>query len=336
MKNEHLLVRRISVAEPELKAIQRLLDALMQGQETLDLETFLLEAHLRAHELPERIRAEFYAFKLREDFGVICVENNPIDQQNFGPTPSRLPERDVRERIRREEALHLLYCTLLGEPFGWTSIQNGHLVNEVYPIRENESESVSSGSRYDLGLHTEDAFSPFCGDYLGLMCVRNPHNIPTRVSSIRTVKLLPEVRDLLLQPRFRILPNQAHWVLPSDAKVALLYGDPTSPYIRINLNVEDESLEKDPDAKRALKILMDELEANSFDLTLESGDCCFLDNLTMTHGRKAYRPSYDGTDRWMKRIYITSDLRKSRHLRTAGHARIIAPQGVTSMIHSSY
>lgn len=337
MRSQTCRVRQVSLTYAERVHTGHLLKRVFAGRARICLDEFLLEAHVRAQELPERIRAELYAFKLRGHCPVISIKTNPLAEEGLEPTPSSLPvPTGFPHQIRWEEALHLLYASLLGEPFGWTSIQQGRLINEVYPIRANESELVSSGSRYDLGLHTEDAFSPWAGEYLGLMCLRNPHNVPTLMSWIRDVTLTREVVDILFQPRFRILPNRAHWVSPSIAKSSILFGAHQTPYLRINLNVQDSLLDDDVDAKLALSVLKDELESHAFDLVMEEGECCYIDNWTIAHGRKAFLPRYDGTDRWLKRLYVTTDLRRTRHLRQSDEARIIAPENAIEYCSSAY
>lgn len=48
-----------------------------------------------------------------------------------------------------------------------------------------------------------------------------------------------------------------------------------------------------------------------------------IDNFRAVHGRKPFKARYDGKDRWLKRINIARDLRKSRPVRSAAESRII-------------
>jgi L-asparagine oxygenase len=59
------------------------------------------------------------------------------------------------------------------------------------------------------------------------------------------------------------------------------------------------------------------------DVSLRPGDCVFVDNFRAVHGRKSFRPRYDGSDRWLKRLNITRNLRGSRAWRRAADDRII-------------
>jgi alpha-ketoglutarate-dependent taurine dioxygenase len=59
------------------------------------------------------------------------------------------------------------------------------------------------------------------------------------------------------------------------------------------------------------------------DVILQPGDIYFIDNFRAVHGRKPFKANYDGNDRWLKRINITRDLRKSRTYRSNPTSRII-------------
>lgn len=84
-----------------------------------------------------------------------------------------------------------------------------------------------------------------------------------------------------------------------------------------------DRLEDDAAAQQALDTLIKTINANLSAVTLQSGDCCFIDNYRAVHGRKSFKAWYDGTDRWLKRINITRDLRKSRGARQTSESRII-------------
>ena len=60
-------------------------------------------------------------------------------------------------------------------------------------------------------------------------------------------------------------------------------------------------------------------------IILEPGTACFLDNYRAIHGRSAFEPKFDGTDRWLKRMILTRDLRKSRALRADPEKPVLIP-----------
>jgi hypothetical protein len=50
----------------------------------------------------------------------------------------------------------------------------------------------------------------------------------------------------------------------------------------------------------------------------------FVDNYRAVHGRRPFTARYDGTDRWLKRIGVSRDLRRSRDAGATGAARVIS------------
>ncbi len=318
-------VRNFALEDSQIAEIGQLLDEIMGGRDSIELLPFLELAHIFAQELPRSIRKAFYEFKTFEDTGILIVKNNLIDENRFGLTPPALPMKDV-ELLQREEVLHILYCSLLGEPFGWSSIQRGNVINEVFAVKENATLNVSSGSKLYLGLHTEDAFDDNYGEFLGLMCIRNTYKTPTQFSYIEEAELPELVKKTLFEKRFKIASNPAHHIRKIEKKSAILSGDYNSPYLRVNFNFIENQAEGDAEAEYALRELLRIMEENSFAISLEKGDYVYIDNLKVAHGRKPFTPMFDGKDRWMKRVYITSSLKKSRVLRNGALGRTIYPQ----------
>src|SRR5262249_59246169 len=127
-----------------------------------------------AHELPTRIRLSLNAFRLEQMSGVLCISGYVVEQERLGPTPAHWRARPEPSPSHREELLLLLYSSLLGDPFGWASQQDGRLIHDVLPIRGHEHEQLGSSSENVLTWHTEDAFHPLRGDFLSFACLRNP------------------------------------------------------------------------------------------------------------------------------------------------------------------
>ncbi len=58
-------------------------------------------------------------------------------------------------------------------------------------------------------------------------------------------------------------------------------------------------------------------------MALEPGDLLIIDNYRAVNGRKPFQARYDGRDRWLKRIGVTRDLRKSRAARSSADSPIV-------------
>jgi Fe(II)/alpha-ketoglutarate-dependent arginine beta-hydroxylase len=232
-----------------------------------------------------------------------------------------------------------LLGSLLGHPFAWATQQDGRLVHDVIPIKGHEREQLGSSSEALLTWHTEDAFHPLRGDYLSFACLRNPYRAATTVGYATDLDLPAGAREALWQERFGIRPDESHLAKNNSAsgmnafedidemqrhpeRVAVLFGDPERPYIRADpyfMIVDGD----DHEARWALDALEKAMDAAMFDLILADGDFCFLDNFRVVHGRKPFKARHDGTDRWLKRINLTLDLRKSRAARPVPAVRAI-------------
>jgi Fe(II)/alpha-ketoglutarate-dependent arginine beta-hydroxylase len=242
----------------------------------------------------------------------------------------------------------VLYACFLGYPFAWATQQDGHLIHDVFPIESNKDEQLSTGSEQTLWWHTEDAFHPHRADYIGLMCLRNVDRVPTTIGVPDLSGLAREQIDVLFEPRYLILPDESHsekneselrkqarkqdGVIDSayekikklsyaPPKVPILFGRRETPYLCLDPHF---TTPLDVEAEAALNALVQAVEENLREIVLQPGDCCFVDNYRAVHGRKAFKARFDGTDRWLKRLNVTRDLRKSQEARAGCEMRVIA------------
>lgn len=338
-------MQRFILNGEEVASLRKLTAEIASTYDSAEDPGFLLEATLWAQEMPRRLRAALNSFRLTEpDSALFLISGYPVDDGKIGRTPEHWHRpAGVRPSSLEEEILFVLTSSLLGDCFGWKTQQAGRIVHDMMPIRGLEQEQIGTGSEQYIWWHTEDAFHSLRGDYVGLMCMRNPDHVPTTFASLEKVQLAPEDWQLLFEPHYIIHPDKSH--RPENAvpdvgdelaqvyqriermnrqpdKIALLSGDPRSPYIRIDHYFMDP-VEDNPRAQKAFEALVQAIDAQIGDLVLEPGDICFIDNFKSVHGRRAFKPRYDGYDRWFKRINITRDLRKSRADRTGAAARII-------------
>jgi alpha-ketoglutarate-dependent taurine dioxygenase len=84
-----------------------------------------------------------------------------------------------------------------------------------------------------------------------------------------------------------------------------------------------ETLPEDEEAAAALARLSAQLEAGLVDVPLEPGDVLVIDNQRCVHGRRPFRPRLDGTDRWLRKVTVTRDLRKSAERRERPRSRVL-------------
>jgi Fe(II)/alpha-ketoglutarate-dependent arginine beta-hydroxylase len=345
-------MEKLVLLDREINEIKSLIKNISTQYSSVEDDDFLKDVSIIAHELPKRIRKFINDFRLLEPSSGVClISGYPILDEKIGKTPSHWQHRAKISPALEEEIIFMLFGSLLGEVIGWSTQQAGHIVHDVIPIQGHEHEQLGSSSKELLWWHNEDAFHPYRGDYLGMMCLRNKEKAATTVASVDANQLKLEEVEILFEPRFTIRPDESHLVknqsdlqknqssndnLLNSAyqkmtdingkpeKISVFYGDPESPYVRIDPYFMDiDDLEEDKKAQKTLNKLIKTIENNLTNLVLQPGDFCFIDNYKAVHGRKPYTTKYDGQHRWLKRIIITKDLRKSRSARPTCTSRII-------------
>jgi Fe(II)/alpha-ketoglutarate-dependent arginine beta-hydroxylase len=335
--------KRVIITPGEAGELRGLAGALRERFGSAENPEFLRRAAVLAHDLPRRLREELHDFKLTESPATLILSGFPTDPDEIGRTPAHWKLRPTSPALA-EEILLVLFAAVLGHAIGWSTQQDGRVVHDILPIAGHEGEQMGSGSKEPLLWHTEDAFHPLRGDYLGMACLRNPGAVPTTICGMDDLELSDRHRRILFQPRFAIRPDQSH--LPkhrgqaeltaelreayqeieqmdsAPEKVAVLFGHPDAPYLRVDPVFMDR-LEDDPEAQEALDALIAEVESKIRDVALAPGDFCFVDNFRAVHGRRPFEARFDGNDRWLKRVNVVRDLRKSRAARPAADSLIL-------------
>jgi L-asparagine oxygenase len=293
-----------------------------------------------ADDLPPRIKRAVNRFRLDERAHCMLVRNHVVDQERAGRTPSSWRDKTPACSSLDEEVLLLLYAGLLGEPFGWRTQQNGRLVHEVLPIREDEEAQLGTGSKQLLTWHTEDAFHDDRADYVMLFAIRNPNRAATTLGALDPGALADEHLEVLFQPRFHVAPDHSHLssnnsenldhgafaaideMHAKPQRVALLFGAREAPYLRLDPYFT-AAVPGDDQARRALEAVVAAIDAGLSDLVAEEGDLLIIDNFRAVHGRRPFTARYDGSDRWLKRVNVARDLRRSRPRRGSATSRLI-------------
>jgi Fe(II)/alpha-ketoglutarate-dependent arginine beta-hydroxylase len=240
----------------------------------------------------------------------------------------------------------VLLGSLLGEPFSWLAQQGGRLVHNILPMPEYENDQVGTSSSVELAWHTEDAFHEARGDYLCLLCLKNPDKVPTTVAHMADVNFEDPRFSCLYEARFRIWPDDSYFesfsarsgrdvttteraafqamerLRGSPPLVSVLFGRRSDPYVRID-PAYMSACEGDEEAQEALDYLIGLIDSRMQQLVLEPGNLLIIDNYRAVHGRKPFKARYDGNDRWLKRLNVTRDLRRSAACRDNPLSRMV-------------
>ncbi|MGA4846197.1 TauD/TfdA family dioxygenase [Streptomyces sp. G5(2025)] len=269
------------------------------------------------HELPVALRRTLAEF--RRDSGPgggLLLRGLPVDALELPPTPH------VNGSVQREPSLGaavlLMVACGLGDPGAFRPEKNGALVQDVVPVPGMEEFQGNAGSTL-LTFHNENAFHEHRPDFVMLLCLRAD---PLGQAGLRTAcirQVLPVLSDETLRalwaPEFVTAPPPSFNMGDVDAVAApVLSGDPADPDIRVDLAATRPVTER---AAEALRDLQDHFTRSAATYRLNPGELAIVDNRVTVHGRTEFTPRYDGTDRWLQRTFVMTDLRRSRAMRPA-------------------
>jgi alpha-ketoglutarate-dependent taurine dioxygenase len=241
--------------------------------------------------------------------GYLLLRN--IDIGVIPPTPSS-PTSSTSKDLHSEFVL-LSIARCLGQPIGYFPEHNGSLVQNIVPVRGTEAHQISTSSRVELQFHTETAFHPYRPRYLLLLCLRGDPYAGTLVASVYDIVERLSQRDIevLRQNRFRTAVDESflHGA-PSGLGAArpILFGselDLTFVYDA------DLMVGIDSDAQDVLERLANAVRESSGSVILGAGDLLVVDNNVAVHGRTPFVARFDGSDRWIQRTFVVTDLSPS-------------------------
>jgi Taurine catabolism dioxygenase TauD, TfdA family len=314
-------MHKIALREEELGEIQLLVREVASRHGSVEETDFLNNVSTYAQEMPRRLRVFLNAFRLREPSGVCLISGFPMDDAKVGKTPPHWRKKPDGPYTMEIEVFLNLCGALLGDAIGWSHQRDGLICQDLVPIEGHANKMIGSGSELELVWHTEDASYSYRGDYIGLMCLRNPDAVPTTFALIDEVPLdLDRVR-ILFEPRFVFRPDPSHPTDSEGEKAPVLFGDPRFPYVRFDPYCMDRP--DTEEARSAMDYLTRAIGDQLTGVALLPGECLFIDNYKAVHGRSSFKARFDGTDRWLKRINVARDLRKSRAVREAPASRVI-------------
>lgn len=196
------------------------------------------------------------------------------------------------------------FCGQFGNVFGFASEQNGRLVQNLFPIKKNSTEQISSSSKATLEVHTETAFRDDRADLVALFCVRDDQEAGTTLASISSIvsQLDAETIALLHGDNFVIGVDESFLRGGEQNQIkttpVLFNNSQSMTYDRILMSGTSDSSQK------ALDMFSQAIDAAKKTIYLKTGDILVFNNHTTVHGRTPFEAKYNGRDRWLKRAMI--------------------------------
>lgn len=293
--------------------IGRLARDLCTGEHArVDAPQWVARARHACDELPLRLRRAVRELRRHSGLrGSLAISGLPVDHDALPATPSSADS--VQREASVPAAVLMMVACALGDPVAYLAEKSGALVQDVVPVPGKETFSGNAGSAL-LTFHNENAFHQHEPDYLLLLCLRADHDATAGLRTACLGEVLPLLSDAtraaLSAPEFVLAPPPSFGT-GSEARSPrpVLFGDPADPDMRMATIATTPLTARATDALREFGRACD---AACRTLVLAPGDLAILDNRVTAHGRTAFKPRYDGADRWVQRTFVIADLRRSR------------------------
>lgn len=276
-------------------------------EENKQIEIMLNEYHNYSNYIPERIKK--ILDKLPEE-GYIIFSN--INQDNQIPlTPTENSQNiGSQTKLAKLQGIIMSYISHL---VGYEGECGGSLFQDIIPVKKTEQMQISTGSRNELEVHTEQAFSLYRPDYISLACLRGSTDAITYLLDIEEIKkhLTEREYNMLWLPLWMI-GIDASFLLKEIEEKKQVRG----PFPMLSKKENKTYFIFDKDLMRGITEESNELidkitkiyENNRLGYCLQAGEIMIIDNRRIIHGRSSFCPKYDGTDRFLVRSFGVEQL----------------------------
>jgi L-asparagine oxygenase len=265
-------------------------------------ESFCQKSRECSLKIPERILNHFS--QIYEN-GYILFRGIPIEY--LGETPKKNTEHlGEKNRLAKIQGI-LLH--VLGEMIAYEAEGDGHLFQDVVPVKKMESLQTSVGSNIELEIHTEQAFSELRPDFLSLACIRGDPEAFTYILPVS--RIVENDKDsensILWQPLWKTGVDLSFKLKGQE----FLKGDIRGPLAILNGSFENPELIFDEDlmtgitgeAHAKISEIVNIYYKYRIAYCLQPGEILLIDNRKVVHGRSPFSPNYNGKDRFLVRAF---------------------------------
>jgi len=276
------------------------------------LRTFIRYAPARL------IHALLAAKSLKGHKGGLCVSGLPLDDVQ-PKAPATGLRSDMVEKTPVADASLVAIGSLFGEVTGFTDEKEGELVHDLIPIQGSKKQFSNQGHK-TFPWHNENAIFDIREAYLLLLGIRPAESGgETWVASAAEAckKLSASENKVLRQARYKIrrpfVYDGIEGVPQYSEPVPLISGAVDDPIVRAAL-FPGGTLALDQEAAAVLAKFEKMLDLVAQGKILQPGQLFVVDNYRQMHRRSFFKPSFNGYDRHLKRIFVYHSFQNIRHL----------------------
>ncbi len=322
----------------EICCISKLAEEALKKFDNVNSQEFLSEYHSFTEKLPLNLRTFIKSLK-HKPYDYILINNLPLKDELLEDTPIHwnVPKGEYTKLF---QFINFIITSTLGYLYSWRTQQNGSMVADVLPIKGFEYYQQGFGSVAGLTFHTEDPFHIAAADFISLMCMRNLTNTATTLFPVNLTAIPNHIKRELFKVQFEIIPDESHTNLTYDnnnigedqkisfkefnqvKKIAILYGTCENPYLRIDPEIILSS-KLSQEAKIAYDYICQAIQRSKIEVSLVQGQIIIINNHRLANGRKPLKAEYNGKDRWLERVLVLEDIRKTINYRTSESSNVI-------------
>lgn len=201
---------------------------------------------------------------------------------------------------------------LIGQSIGWLqsfAVQHdGRVFHDVMPMKAHSTLQTFGSSRVTLEMHTELAFIDNPPEFLMLYCVRQDSEMSAETHLYDSRHAL----GTLSRDQFRQLTREGYrfgvdagatGTVDEIEEPLPIFDRATSRLLRYDIDLCEPLGEEFRNASDALT---QALLGMRISIRLRAGQMILIDNQRMVHSRNAFKAKFDGTDRWLKRAFVTA------------------------------
>jgi Fe(II)/alpha-ketoglutarate-dependent arginine beta-hydroxylase len=310
-------VLEVELTADEAIEIRRLCRSLDREYGSTDDESLLRALDRLPAEMPAPVIEAVEAYMSAPEADIALIHHHMVSDSALGTTPTSWKSPAATRASLEYEMVAMLYGSILGSVFGWATQQEGHIVNDIIPIESFSDQQVGASSKIELAWHTEDAFHPGRADFICLFCLRNPTGAPTTVASLNDIRSHVPLPPVLLEPCVRITADDAQQAGAEAVEVKEWSESSVEPVPILSENGNGLQMCVDPaymsvasndeSMHEAVSDFCRAIDEHVTDVVLEPGDLLILDNHRAVHGRRPFKPTHSGKDRWLKRVNVARD-----------------------------
>lgn len=312
----------IELTADEAIEIRRLCRSLGREYGSTNAEDLLRDLDRFPQEMPSGVAEEIAAYMESPEADFALVSHHMIRDHDLGDTPTVQKDPTTTKTSLEYEMVVMLYGSILGSVFGWATQQEGNIVNDIIPMETFADQQVGASSKVELAWHTEDAYHPGRADFICLFCLRNPTGAPTTVASIVDIGSQHDLPAALFEPCVRIAADDAQAAGAEAAGIEDWTESAVKPIPILSQNGVGLEMCVDPaymsvasdeeEVYDAVTGFCQTIDEHLTEVVLKPGDLLILNNHRAVHGRRPFKPTYSGRDRWLKRVNVARDF-ESRH-----------------------